>query len=412
MARLGISILLLLLPLVAQAQPLTGLDRLSREPGLLPAGSVVAIVTNHTGRTAQGKSIYEVVRSLPGVTVAALFAPEHGLTGTYDQHIGDTRLAGIPVYSLYGRRCIPTAAMLAGVTTIVFDIQDAGVRYYTYLGTLHAMLKAAKDYHLRLLVLDRPNPLGGSLMDGAIPDPESIAARLHRDTSGCKTLTVTHPIPTRHGMTLGELARMINQEAAIHADLRVISMTGWKRNQYWQELGLSWVPPSPNLKDPLGALLYSSFGPLEATNLSVGRGTDLPFHVYGAPWLDSEAVVKKLPILPGIQFSVTTFIPTAPGHPYAGQHCNGIRISCAQGVSTQSLSIAALSLAQAIYQTHPMRYHADAGFHGMIGDPRLWKRLTTGGASPATLVSEWKTGLDSFAIRRRQFLLYPEIEKD
>ena len=410
MARLvGIVLgIMLLLPIGAQAQLQTGLDRLTQEPGLLPPGSVIALVTNHTGRTSQGKSAYEVIRSLPGVTIAAIFAPEHGFAGKEDRHISDSSHAGLPIYSLYGKRCIPTAAMLAGVNTIVFDIQDAGVRYYTYLGTLHTMLNTSRQYHLRLVLLDRPNPIGGNTMDGAIPAPNRIAEQLRRDSTGCKTLTITHSIPTRHGMTLGELAQMVNTEAAIHADLHVIPMIGWKREQQWQELTIPWVPPSPNLKDPIGALLYSAFGPLEATNLSVGRGTELPFHYYGAPWLDAEAVHKKLPQLPGVQFSTISFVPTAIGHPYAGQRCNGIRISCSEQTPAQTLSVAALSLAQAIYQTHANRYRADAGFHGMIGDATIWKRITVGGVTPAAIVSEWQEGLRVFAERRRPFLLYTD----
>lgn len=410
MARLIVVLLILLVcPLTTQAAFMTGLERLAQDPSLIAPGARVALITNHTGMTADGRSTLTVLSAIPGVQVRALFAPEHGLSGRFDQHLGHGHdpASGLPVYSLYGRSCIPTKEMLAGINTLVFDIQDAGVRYYTYLGTLHRMLMVARTYDMQVLVLDRPNPLGGDQIEGAVLDPEMVQRSHAKDTSGCRTLTITHPIPTRHGMTLGELAGMLNQETAIHASLRVITMLGWQRKDHWPALQRSLVPPSPNLKDYTAALLYSAFGPLEATNLSVARGTLEPFHQYGAPWVDSQAVLKHLPALPGIAFHPTRFVPTAAGHPYRGQVCQGIRVTITDE-NRVNLPVAALHLVKALRTAHPTQYRADSGFRGMVGDPLVWQGVTSAEATPERWVSAWQPALNDFRKRRKAFLLYPE----
>jgi len=391
----------------ASAQVLPGIDILAQRNFDLLQGKRVGLITNQTGRSAAGTSTIDLLAQAPGVELAALFSPEHGIRGEADVKLasGVDNRTGLPIHSLYGTTCRPTPEMLHGLNLLVFDIQDIGARFYTYIGTLHHALRAAKAQNIPLVVLDRPNPIGGSDLAGALPDPAEIAQRLAADSSGCRSLTVTHPIPTRHGLTIGELARLINHEAGINAVLQVVPMSGWQRGMVWNQTGLPWINPSPNMKDPTAALLYPGLGILEATNLSVARGTDRPFHHYGAPWLDPAAVLKQLPELPGLRFSPTSFTPTAPGHPYRDQLCHGVEVAVSDpGVADPIL--AGLYLVQAIYRAHPDQYRAHSGFHSMVGDRLTWQRLTAGGESPEQVISGWQHHLEQFKQLREQYLLY------
>lgn len=408
MARLlSILVCLLLYCTAADAEVVPGIDILAQHKFDLLQGKRVGLITNQTGRSRDGRSTIDLLATAPGVRLVALFSPEHGIRGEADIKLGSGRdsRTGLPIHSLYGASCRPTAEMLTGLDLLVFDIQDIGTRFYTYIGTLHHALRAAKQQGIPLVVLDRPNPLGGVVIAGAVPDPNEVGRRIAADQTGCRSLTVTHPIPTRHGMTVAELARMINQEAEIHADLRVVPMTGWQRRMLWQETGLRWVNPSPNMKDSVAALLYPGLGILEATNLSVARGTDLPFHRYGAPWLDPAMVLKFLPPLPGLRFSATDFIPTAPGHPYQGKHCRGIEVTITDLNAVDPVR-AGLALAQAIYRAHPKQYQIRGGFSGMVGDRTVWERLTKTGTQPERIIDGWQANLARFAERRIPFLLY------
>jgi len=391
----------------ASAQVLPGIDVLARRNFDLVHGKRVGLITNQTGRSTSGSSTIDLLATAPGVSLVALFAPEHGIRGEADAKLASSRdlKTGLPIHSLYGASCRPTTEMLTGIELLVFDIQDIGTRFYTYVGTLHHALRAAKAQGIPLVVLDRPSPITGSVMAGAVPDPAEITQRLATDSTGCRSLTVTHPIPTRHGLTMGELARLINHEAGIKADLQVVTIRGWQRNMLWSETGLAWVNPSPNMKDPTAALLYPGLGILEATNLSVARGTDRPFHRYGAPWLDPAAVLKQLPELPGFTFSPTSFIPTAPGHPYRGQRCHGIEVTISDPHRANPI-LAGLHLVQAIYRVHPNQYQVRSGFHTMVGDRSAWGRLTKGGQSPEQLLADWQTQLEQFKRLRERYLLY------
>lgn len=391
----------------ASAEVLPGIDVLVRRNFDLVQGKRVGLITNQTGRSANGSSTIDLLASAPGVKLVALFSPEHGIRGEADVKLasGIDQRTGLPIHSLYGSSCRPTTQMLQGIELLVFDLQGIGSRFYTYAGTLHHTLRAAKEHGIPLIVLDRPVPINGTVVAGAVPDPAEVAKRRSNDPTGCRSLTITHPIPTRHGMTMGELARLINREAAINAELQVVAMSGWQRRMSWNETGLAWVNPSPNMKDAVAALLYPGLGILEATNLSVARGTDRPFHRYGAPWLDPAAVLKQLPDLAGLRFSATSFIPTAPGHPYRGQRCNGVEVT----VSDPGLAdpiLAGLHLVQAIYRAHPTHYQLRGGFHTMIGDHTAWERLTRQGESPEQILNGWQRGLELFKRLREQYLLY------
>lgn len=389
------------------AEVLPGIDILAQRNFDLLQGKRVGLITNQTGRSARGSSTIDLLAAAPGVSLVALFSPEHGIRGEADVKLDsdvDPR-SGLPIHSLYGTSCRPTPEMLTGIELLVFDIQDIGARFYTYIGTLHHVLRAAKTQGIPLVVLDRPSPINGTTVAGAVPDSNEVAHRLATDSTGCRSLTVTHPIPTRHGLTMGELARLINHETGINAALQVVPIAGWQRDMAWSATGLPWINPSPNMKDPTAALLYPGLGILEATNLSVARGTDRPFHRYGAPWLDPATVLKQLPELPGLQFSITSFTPTAPGHPYRDQLCHGIEVTISDPNAADPI-LAGLYLVRAIYRAHPKQYQANSGFHNMIGDRSAWQRLTTGGESPEQVISGWQLRLELFKQLRGQYLLY------
>jgi len=390
----------------AFAGVIPGIDILSRRNFDLLQGKRVGLITNNTGRSLSGSSSIDLLAQAPGVKLVALFSPEHGIRGDSDVKLSSVtdQRTGLPIYSLYGKTCRLTPEMMNNVQVLVFDIQDIGARFYTYIGTLHHALLAAKQQRIPLVVLDRPNPLGGMAVEGAVPDAGEISRRIAADKTGCRSLTVTHPIPTRHGLTVGELARLINAEAGINANLQVVSMEGWKREMLWDDTGLGWVNPSPNMKDPTAALLYPGFGPLEATNLSVARGTEKPFHQYGAPWLDAGAILKHLQNLPGLKFSTASFIPTAPGHPYQGKLCNGVEVIITD-LNVANLPLAGLYLVRAIQQVHPKQYHVAGGFYGMLGDNLAWKMLRDG-ALPEQVVARWQGRIEQFKKLRETYLLY------
>lgn len=397
----------------AEHQVLPGIDVLAGQHFVILRGKRIGLITNQTGRTAGGVSTIDVLFHAPGVHLTALFSPEHGIRGESDDKLASTvdSATGLPVYSLYGASCRPLPEMLRGLDVLVFDIQDIGTRFYTYIGTLSLAMQAAQQAGIPFVVLDRPNPIGGIDVQGAVSLPASplkvSASRAGQPDSGCKTLTSIHPLPTRHGMTVGELARLFNVEYGIGCTLVVVPMHGWQRSMYFDATGLAWVNPSPNMKSLTEALLYPGLGVLETTNLSVGRGTDHPFELYGAPWLDAAAVVRNLVarMVPGIRFTSCTFVPTAPGHPYRGQTCNGIRVAAIDRDNLNPVEVG-LHLLQALYAVHPERYRADAGFAVQVGDKDVWDLLTKQGKSPAEVEARWSASLERFMAVREKYLLY------
>jgi uncharacterized protein YbbC (DUF1343 family) len=296
----------------------TGVDVLVREGFSRLAGAKVGLVTNHTGLTADGIATADVLHQARNVELVALFAPEHGIRGAVDERVTDGKdeKTGLSVHSLYGPRTEPTLEQLAGIDTLVFDIQDIGCRFYTYLSTLGHCLIAAAKHNKRLVVLDRPNPIGGiaTTVAGPIADKNLLS------------FVAFHPIPLRHSMTLGELALLINAERKLGATLEIIPCEGWKRSEYWDETGLMWVNPSPNMRSLTQATLYPGVGLLEFTNISVGRGTDTPFEHFGAPWIESRVLANALNAkkLPGVRFIPHTFTPSASK--FVGEKCGGVQM--------------------------------------------------------------------------------------
>lgn len=383
---------------------LPGIDVLALRNFDILQGKRVGLITNQTGRTAAGTSTIDMLYRAPGVALGALFSPEHGIRGEKDEKVSSTidRATGLTVHSLYGTTCRPTPGMLQGLDVLVFDIQDIGTRFYTYIGTLSLAMRAAAEQGIPFVVLDRPNPLGGIRVEGAIPTDTVRTGR-----TNCGSMTSIHPIPTRHGMTVGELARLFNTEFGINCDLTVVPMQGWQRAMYYDATGLAWVNPSPNMKSLTAALLYPGLGILETTNLSVGRGTDAPFQMFGAPWVNGAAVAGRLASrkIAGVAFTPCRFVPTAAGHPYRGRNCSGVCVTVTDRERLDPIP-AGLHLAQAFYEVSPERFKAYEGFATEVGNSQAWGLLTHGGKSPEEVAGAWDEGLKQFRTTRARYLLY------
>ncbi|MDH5619044.1 MAG: DUF1343 domain-containing protein, partial [Gammaproteobacteria bacterium] len=317
--RLACLLLVLTAPLAASAgQVLNGVDVLERDGFRQLAGQRVGLITNHTGRTRDGRSTIQLLHNAPGVDLVRIFSPEHGIAGKLDiPVVADSSEAatGIPIISLYGESRRPSAAALAGVDTLVFDIQDIGTRFYTYISTMGNAMAAAAEHDVRFVVLDRPNPINGNSVAGPVLD------------DGLQSFVGFHTLPIRHGMTTGELAMMFRAELGLDLDLEIVPVEGWHRHEYFDDTGLPWVNPSPNMRSLRAAILYPGIGLLETTNISVGRGTATPFELIGAPWLDAEALAIALHelALPGIAFTPVRFTPDAST--FADEACQGVRFT-------------------------------------------------------------------------------------
>jgi uncharacterized protein YbbC (DUF1343 family)/CubicO group peptidase (beta-lactamase class C family) len=374
---------------------LTGLDVLVRDHFAPLKGRRVGLVTNHSGVDRDGRCAIDLLHRAEGVTLVALFSPEHGIRGTADEKVPDTRdeKTGLPVYSLYGSRRKPTADTLRGVDTLVFDIQDAGCRFYTYSTTLGLVLEAAAEHGLKVVVLDRPDPIGGLAVEGPVLD------------AGRESFTAYHTLPVRHGLTVGELARLFNAERKIGADLDVIPMEGWRRGDFYDRTGLTWLNPSPNLRSLTEALLYPGVGLLETTNVSVGRGTDRPFEWVGAPWLDGRRLAELLREqgLPGVRFVPLRLTPAASVH--KGQECGGVQLIVDDWSAFRPVRTG-LAVAWALHQLYPDAWQVER-FAALLGHKATWEGLKRG-LSWQDLERAWQADLDHFLERRRPYLLYPE----
>ena len=316
------------------SQVITGIDVLEAEDFRRLEGKRIGIITNQTGRNREGKNTWELLWKAPSVKLVAIFAPEHGFQGNLEQEeIGhSTSSISLPIYSLYGQTRRPTPQMMEGLDLLVFDMQDVGARFYTYATTLGYAMEAAAKAGKEFLVLDRPNPVNGERIEGARLDPELYS------------FIGYSPIPTRHGMTLGELARYYNEVFKIGLELTVIPMQGWSRRQWYDQTGLPWVAPSPNMPDLASATLYPGIAVFEAVNVSVGRGTPWPFRWVGAPWLDSLSLSRKMKKLklPGLRFYPVEVVPAK--EPYAGQVCQGLLMEVADRDAVEATALFAYLL--------------------------------------------------------------------
>ena len=373
----------------------TGLELLVRERTSLLADQRVGLVSMPAAVLPDLTSSVDALRAA-GIQITALFGPEHGFGGAAldGAHVHDAKdpRTGLPVYSLYGTINEPTAEMLANVDVMVFDMQDVGVRFYTYLSTLFHVLRGARKADKPVVVLDRPNPITGSRIEGGPVE------------AGYESFVGIVNIPMRHGMTLGELARYIDEEYAIHADLRVIEMQGWQREMWFDQTDLPWVPTSPAMPHLSTATLYPGMCLLEGTNLSLGRGTALPFEVCGAPWLDSYELVTALNelCLPGVRFRPTVFTPSASTH--AGSQCYGVQVHITNRDSLQPVEMALYLIAIA-RQMSGDAWMWNPHFDRLAGDGALRAALETG-TSVADIASAWRSPISSFLSQREKYLLY------
>ncbi|MFK7987732.1 MAG: serine hydrolase [Sandaracinaceae bacterium] len=370
---------------------LTGVDVFVRDgPGTL-GGAHVALLTHRAARTRDGRRTLDVLHAHPGVDLVRVWAPEHGLASAREGHVRDhfDAATGLPVHSLFGRTRVPTDAMLEGVDTVVVDLQDVGVRFYTYAATVRRVLEVAAERHLRVVILDRPDALGGGRPRGPV------------STEAQRSFVNHHPLPAVHGLTLGELSGYLNQARGIDAALEVVRVEGWRRGDDAADTGLRWVPSSPNLRTPAQVRLYPALGLLEGTNVSVGRGTEHPFEVLGAPFIDGVELARALGEVPGVIITPTRFTPRASRH--RKQACAGVRLEVRDRDGFDPMRLG-FGLAIALRRLYPNEWDADAMLR-MVGRADVHRQLMEGG-SYAELESLWRTGLDAFAADRRAALLY------
>ncbi|MBD9436094.1 DUF1343 domain-containing protein [Pseudoxanthomonas sp. PXM03] len=385
----------------ATTAPLLGIDVLLTSRLDLLRGKRVGLVTNATGMDHALRSSVDRFAARTDFTLVALFGPEHGVRG--DVQAGDKvassrdAATGLPVYSLYGEHREPTPEMLVGVDVLVFDIQDAGTRFYTYPYTLAGVMRAAKRAGIPVIVADRPDPLGGVRVEGPVLDP------------ALASFVGMFPMPIRHGMTIGELATLFNTAFGIGAELHVVAMQGWQRGDEPLRGALPWVPPSPNMPTPDTALVYPGMGLLEGTNVSEGRGTTRPFETLGAPWVDARALAERLNALglPGVRFRPAWFTPTFSKH--AGQACGGVQLHVTDRAAFLPVRTG-IAVLKALHDQHPK------DFAFLPGQPPFFDRLAGVGDLRAAIErgdtldvieARWQPGLAAFEALRRQHLLYP-----
>ena len=373
---------------------LTGIDVLVRDSFRQLAGRKVGLITNHTGRSKDGRSTVELLHDADNFELVALFSPEHGFEGKLDvAKIGDSQDAatGLKVHSLYGETRKPTREMLDGLDALVFDIQDIGTRFYTYVSTMGEAMKAAADHGKKFIVLDRPNPIGGIAVAGPMLN------------AGKESFVGFHRLPVRHGMTAGELALLLKSELRLKLDLTVVECEGWRRSDTWDATGLTWVNPSPNMRSLTQAFLYPGIGLLETTNVSVGRGTDTPFEVLGAPWLDGQKLAAELSsfALPGVSFVPIEFTPASSK--FSGEKCGGINVAITDRAEFEPLRTG-LAIAVALRKLYPSEWDADA-YDRLLGNTATHEAILAGKPLDEVLAAS-REGVDRFLRRRSQHLLY------
>jgi uncharacterized protein YbbC (DUF1343 family)/CubicO group peptidase (beta-lactamase class C family) len=357
----------------------------------------IGLVTNQTGVDAQGRRTIDILAQAPGVSLDAIFSPEHGVAGTLDTtDIDNSKDAatGVPVYSVYGARDAarrPPADVMKNLDAVVFDVQDAGARFYTYETTLGYFLEAAAKSGTELIVLDRPDPITGSFVQGPIAD------------AGRESFTNYWSVPVRHGMTIGELAKMFNAERGIDAKLTIVPMEGWQRGDWFDSTGLAWVNPSPNLRSVTEAALYPGVALIEGTNISVGRGTDTPFELVGAPWIKGRELAAYMNArgISGVRFVPVTFTPTTAV--YGGQKCEGVNLLLTDrnGFDAPELG---MELASALKKLYPTDFKFER-MAELLVNQSVFDALTAG-QDPRRIAQDWQEELERFEQVRKKYLLY------
>ena len=371
----------------------TGIDVLEQEHFAPLKGLRIGLITNETGVDSEGRRDIDVLDHAPGVQLKAIFSPEHGLWGKADSNVASSTdpTTGLPIYSLYGKYRRPTSQMLEGLNGLVFDIQAAGVRFYTFITTLGYAMEAASKNHLSFYVLDRPDPLGGSIVQGPILD------------SDLRSFVGYFPLPIRYGMTVGELAEMYNDQEHLGVNLHVIKMQGWQRTDWYDETGLQWRDPSPNLRSLTEEILYPGVAMVEGSNVSVGRGTDTPFELLGAPWINGKHLATYLNSrdIQGVRFLPTDFTPRSSI--YTGEVCHGVQIFLVdrQAFDPPELGV---ELASALYQLFPRNFELDKTLR-LIGARWVLDDIRNN-VDPKRIEYLWQRPLMKFRKLRAKYLLY------
>lgn len=380
-----------------QSRVMSGVDVLEAYGFRQLSGRRVGLITNRSARDSAGRRTADVLQQAGarqgGPQLVALFSPEHGLEAAAEGKIasGRDQATGLPVFSLYGETRRPTPAMLAGLDALVFDMQDVGARYYTYPTTMAYAMEAAAAHKLDFYVLDRPDPITAGTVQGAVLDPDLVSFITYM------------PLPVRHGMTIGELARLFNAEKKLGAKLHVVTMRRYQRAMWFDQTGFAWVPPSPNLRKLDQAVLYPGVGMIEGANVSVGRGTDHPFELMGAPWIHGKALADHMNArqIAGVRFEATTFTPRQWA--FAGQKCEGLRITLTDRNRLDS-PLLGVELMAALWRLHGDRFQIDRTL-GMIGS-RASLAEVKAQADPRDIARAWMPALAEFSERRQRYLLY------
>jgi len=377
---------------VAWSKSLNGIDVLVREKFARLKGLRIGLITNHTGTDRQRNSTIDLLRNAPDVALKVLFSPEHGIRGVLDEKVSDSvdEKTGLPIYSLYAEARKPKQEQLKDLDALVFDIQDIGCRFYTYISTMGGALEAVARAGIKIFVLDRVNPINGVTIDGPVLGSET-------------SFTAFHPIPVRYGMTMGELAQMINAERDFKADLNVVPVENWSRDLWFDQTGLPWINPSPNMRSLAEATLYPGVGLLETTALSVGRGTDTPFEVIGAPYIDDVQLADELnrAALAGVRFVPVRFTPNASV--YKEMLCSGVNIIVTDREHCNVVDIG-LTIAQTLHQLHPADFDIEK-FNRLLGHSATIDAIKSGKTLPE-IKKSWASGAEEFKKRRAKYLLY------
>ena len=371
----------------------TGIDVLRDEGFVRLRGRRIGLITNASGRARYGASTIDLLMNADGVKLAALFTPEHGLDAHAEGTVANGRdvRTGLPIFSLYGDTLTPGADSLTDIDTLVFDVQDVGTRFFTYGSTMLRAMEAARDHDLAFVVLDRPNPIDGVHVEGPVVVPRSTS------------FVNYHSLPIRHGLTVGELATLFNADDHLGVALSVVPMQGWRRGSYWDETGLPWVNPSPNLHSVAEALLYPAVGLLEATNLSVGRGTDAPFERIGAPWIDGSALAESLAAerLSGVTFGPETFTPDVD--PYAHKLCRGVHVTVVDRSQFEPVR-SGLAIARALRALYGHKWELEKLDRLLVHPDAV--RAIDAGLPLAALAETYRVEQAAFAVKREKYLLY------
>ena len=381
-------------PLTTDHLSLNGIDVLARDNFSLLKGKRVGLITNHTGKDRGGNTTIDLIFKAPDVKLVALFSPEHGIRGALDQEKitnSTDEKTGLPIFSLYGETRKPTDEMLKNLDVLVFDIQDIGARFYTFVSTMGLAMEAAAKNKVRFVVLDRINPINGSAVEGPLADADKLSFIAH------------HRMPIRHGMTVGELAQLFNTERNINADLQIVKVENWRRSAWFDETGMTWINPSPNMRSLTQATLYPGVCLLEPTNVSVGRGTDTPFEVIGAPYIDGQKLAAALNAakLPGVRFVPVRFTPTTSVN--KGLECGGVNLIITNRDALEPV-LTGLEMSAQIYKLYPKEFNVEK-FNRLLVSDKIYNAFKQGSEAKA-LRQIWNSELEQFKATRQKYLLY------